>query len=139
MSFYCSGATNFSENEPVEKCDIITAIGLIQYLTSENELSDFVRCCSEIIEDDGLLLLKHPLSFGSTFVLDYHREEIDTRYISSYYDLKDIMDVFKENFELISISRTFTKKNVGNLLESIERDERAKQMWILFSKKRKTV
>ena len=45
----------------------------------------------------------------------------------------------KWKLELISISRTFTKKNLGNLLESIERDERAKQMWILFSKKRKTV
>ena len=139
VSFYCSSATNFSDDAPFSKCDIIIAIGLIQYLTSENELFDFVNCCSEMMNDDGLLLLKHPLSYEDTFVLDYHRDEMDTRYISSYYGMKDIMRAFKEKFELMSIARTFTKKNVGDLLKSIERDERAKQMWILFQKKRKTV
>lgn len=139
VKFYCGSATNFSDEAPLEKFDIITAIGLIQYLTSKNELLDFVKCCVEMLEDDGLILLKHPLSFGDTFVLDYHRDEMDTRYISSYYGLKDLMEVFREKFELMSISRTFTEENVGDLLQSIERDDRARQMWVLFSKKRKTV
>ena len=91
------------------------------------------------MDDEAVLLLKHPLSYNETFVLDYHRGEMDTRYISSYYNMDDLMSVFDDYFELLSSDRTFTEKNMGDVLQHIERDERAVQMWLLFSKKRKTV
>ena len=138
-SFFCSSATDFAENSPVSKFDIITAIGLIQYLTTENELLEFTKNCAKLMDDEAVLLLKHPLSYNETFVLDYHREEMDTRYISSYYNMGDLMSVFDDYFELLSSDRTFTEKNMGDILQHIERDERAVQMWLLFSKKRKTV
>ena len=138
-SFFCSSATDFAENSPVSKFDIITAIGLIQYLTTENELLEFTKNCARLMGDEAVLLLKHPLSFNETFVLDYHREEMDTRYISSYYNMNDLMGVFDDYFELLSSDRAFTEKNMGDVLQHIERDERAVQMWLLFSKKRKTV
>ena len=49
------------------------------------------------------------------------------------------MGVFDDYFELLSSDRAFTEKNMGDVLQHIERDERAVQMWLLFSKKRKTV
>jgi len=137
--FFCSGATDFYKRAKKLDYDLITAIGLIQYLTSESELKEFAKCCSDLLDSEGKLLLKHPLSFGESFLLDYHREEMDTRYISSYFNFTDIMESFGPDFELLSMNRTFTSENVGELLPSIERDERAMQMWILFSKKRKTV
>ena len=64
-----------------------------------------------------------------------------TRYISMYYNLPDIMGFFIENFELMSIERTFREEDplVGEFLMEIERDPRARQMWITLEKKKKDV
>ena len=58
-----------------------------------------------------------------------------TRYISKYYDLNDLMRPFNDDFELMKIERTFTESNVGPLLEKIEVDARARQMWLHLVKK----
>ena len=79
--------------------------------------------------------MKHPLSTSESYVLDYERIEMETRYVAKYYNLSDIMDFLRDDFELISIERTFTRKNLGKDLENVERDSRARQMWIHLIKK----
>tara|TARA_B100000700_G_scaffold105902_1_gene119614 strand:+ start:1654 stop:1839 length:186 start_codon:yes stop_codon:yes gene_type:complete len=59
-----------------------------------------------------------------------------TRYIAKYYNLPDIMEVFVEDFELMMIERTFTKVSIGEKIDDIERDPRARQMWICLEKKK---
>ena len=128
-------ATNFAKKINLEEVDIVTAIGVIQYLTSEKEFGEFVNNCSKIIKKGGSLVLKHPLSTSESYVLDYERIEMETRYVAKYYNLSDIMDFLRDDFELISIERTFTRKNLGKDLENVERDSRARQMWIHLIKK----
>ena len=130
-----SDATEFSEHVGVDSCDLVIAIGVIQYLTNQDQLNRFSNSCSEILLSGGSLILKHPLSFTESFLLDYHRDDMDTRYISKYYNLPDIMQFFKDKFELMKIERTFTRELTGEHLEEIERDHRARQMWIHLEKK----
>ena len=59
--------------------------------------------------------------------------------LGNHDDRTVFQSVFDDYFELLSSDRTFTEKNMGDVLQHIERDERAVQMWLLFSKKRKTV
>ena len=61
---------------------------------------------------------------------------METRYISMYYNLTDVMKYLEENFELLKIGRTFTEEVVGERLSEIERDPRARQMWIHLEKKK---
>ena len=79
--------------------------------------------------------MKHPLSFTDTYLLDYIREDMGTRYISMYYNLPELMKFFTEDFELMKIQRTFTETLVPGRLAEIERDPRARQMWIHLEKK----
>ena len=130
----CNGA-NFSDFIDVENCDYILGIGFIQYLTTESELDSFSKCCSSLLNSGGSLILKHPLSCVPTYLLDYYREDMQTRYISKYYDLNELMRPLLKDFDLLSIERTFTESNVGPLLDKIEVDERARQMWIHLVKK----
>ena len=83
----------------------------------------------------GSLVLKHPLSTSESYVLDYERVEMETRYVAKYYNLSDIMDFLRDDFELMSIERTFTEENLGKDIENVERDFRARQMWIHLIKK----
>ena len=83
----------------------------------------------------GSLVLKHPLSTSESYVLDYERVEMETRYVAKYYNLSDIMDFLRDDFELMSIERTFTEENLGKDIEDVERDFRARQMWIHLIKK----
>ncbi len=46
-----------------------------------------------------------------------------------------INDLSKEYFDLIKIGRTFTRHNLGTLINEIERREDTKQNWFLFEKK----
>ena len=137
----CCGATDFAEQVDVEECDYVIGIGIIQYLTNEEQMGRFANSCSEMIREGGQLILKHPLSFTESYLLDYYREDMATRYISMYYNLPDIMGFFIENFELMSIERTFREEDplVGEFLMEIERDPRARQMWITLEKKKKDV
>lgn len=137
----CCGATDFAEQVDVEECDYVIGIGIIQYLTNEEQMDRFANSCSEMIREGGQLILKHPLSFTESYLLDYYREDMATRYISMYYNLPDIMGFFIENFELMSIERTFREEDplVGEFLMEIERDPRARQMWITLEKKKKDV
>lgn len=128
-------ATNFAEKINIKEVDIVTAIGVIQYLTSEKEFKEFVNNCSKIIKMGGSLVLKHPLSTSESYVLDYERVEMETRYVAKYYNLSDIMDFLRDDFELMSIERTFTEENLGKDIEDVERDFRARQMWIHLIKK----
>jgi len=130
----CNG-TDFSEHVGFETCSKIIAIGLVQYLTSEEELLAFANCCDELLESGSSLIMKHPLACVESFTLDYTREEMKTRYIARYYDLNELMRPFLGRFELMRIERTFTEENVGEILPLIERDERARQMWIHLEKK----
>tara|TARA_B100001123_G_C15302042_1_gene1021365 strand:+ start:1113 stop:1559 length:447 start_codon:yes stop_codon:yes gene_type:complete len=131
----CDGAS-FAKNLKIEKCDYILAIGFLQYLTSDDELNTFAECCRKMLSSGGSLILKHPLSCVGTFLLDYYREDMHTRYISKYYDLNDLMRPFLGDFELISLERTFTESNIGlSVLDKIEVDERARQMWIHLVKR----
>ena len=57
------------------------------------------------------------------------------RYVAKYYNLSDIMDFLRDDFELMSIERTFTEENLGKDIEDVERDFRARQMWIHLIKK----
>ena len=132
----CCDAVEFSSHVGVEKCDFVIGIGVLQYLTSEEQLSGFAKCCSEILNGGGKLILKHPLAFTESFVLDYFREDMETRYISKYHNLTDVMKYLEEDFELLEISRTFTEGVVGERLSEIERDPRARQMWIHLEKKK---
>ena len=130
----CNGA-KFADFIDIDRCDYILGIGFIQYLTTDSELDSFAECCSRLLNSGGYLILKHPLSFVQTYLLDYYREDMQTRYISKYYDLNDLMRPFLKNFDLLSIERTFNESNVGPLLGQIEVDERARQMWIHLVKK----
>jgi len=130
----CSGV-DFSEHVGVEKCNYIIAIGLVQYLVTDGELQQFVDCCEKLLQKGGSVILKHPLSSVPSYIKDYVREEMDTRYIAKYHDLNDLMKPFLSNFELMKIERTFTIQNSGVNLEKIESDERARQMWIHLVKK----
>ncbi len=132
----CCDATDFSMHVGVGASDIVIAIGVMQYLTTEGQLSDFANCCSEILVDGGHLVIKHPLAFTDSFLLDYYREGMETRYIANYYNLTDLMVHLEENFELLGINRTFTEQTVGDRLAEIERDPRARQMWIHLEKKK---
>jgi len=125
----CRG-TDFSKYVDIEKCNLIIAIGLIQYLVSEEELQKFVNCCNNLLESGGSLLLKHPLSVVGTYSKDYVRKEMETRYISEYHDLNKIMKPFLGKFELMTIERVFTKENVGLHIVDVETDFRARQMWL---------
>ena len=58
-----------------------------------------------------------------------------TRYISMYYNLPELMKFFTEDFELMKIKSTFTETLVPGRLAEIERDPRARQMWIHLEKK----
>ena len=60
---------------------------------------------------------------------------METRYVAKYYNLSDIMDFLRDDFELMSIERTFTEENLGKDIEDVERDFRARQMWIHLIKK----
>lgn len=132
---YCD-ATDFSKHIGIEKCEAVIGIGVVQYLTSEKQLREFADCCSEVLNKDGWLVLKHPLSLTESYLLDYHRDDMGTRYIAKYYNLPDIMEVFGENFELLRIERTFTKVSIGEKIDEVERDSRARQMWICLEKKK---
>ena len=128
-------ATNFSEMMEKESCSLVLGIGVIQYLTTDEQLASFSRCCSFAIKKGGSLILKHPLSFTDSYLLDYIREDMNTRYISMYYNLPELMKFFTEDFELMKIQRTFTETLVPGRLAEIERDPRARQMWIHLEKK----
>ena len=132
----CCDATDFSKHLDIEKCEAVIGIGVVQYLTTEKQLREFADCCSEVLNEGGWLVLKHPLSFTESYLLDYHREDMETRYIAKYYNLPDIMEVFVEDFELLMIERTFTKVSIGEKIDDIERDPRARQMWICLEKKK---
>ena len=132
----CCNATDFSKHVGVESCNIVVAIGVVQYLTNEEHLASFSLSCSDLLNPGGNLILKHPLSLTQSFILDYYRDEMETRYVSHYYNLPDIMKFFEENFELMRIERTFTKFSVGEKINEVERDPRARQMWICLEKKK---
>tara|TARA_B100001142_G_scaffold126224_1_gene128105 strand:+ start:2903 stop:3613 length:711 start_codon:yes stop_codon:yes gene_type:complete len=128
-------ATNFVDKIDIVEADIVMGVGVIQYLTSKEELSKFAENCGKIIKNGGSLILKHPLSTVETFVLDYERKEMETRYIAKYYNLTDLMEMLNDYFDLVKIERVFTKENLGEDLQNIERDNRARQMWIHLIRK----
>ncbi len=130
-----SKATDFVNRTGIDKVDIVMAIGVIQYLTTKNELIEFAHNCSRALSKNGTLILKHPLSIKDSYVLDYESKEMDTRYIAKYYNLTDIMEVLFEKFELIKIERVFTENNLGEDLNKIEKDPRARQMWMYLVRK----
>ena len=49
------------------------------------------------------------------------RVEMETRYVAKYYNLSDIMDFLRDDFELMSIERTFTEENLGKDIENVEK------------------
>tara|TARA_B100001250_G_scaffold298838_1_gene260418 strand:- start:598 stop:1308 length:711 start_codon:yes stop_codon:yes gene_type:complete len=128
-------ATNFVDKIDVDEADIVMGVGVIQYLTSKEELSKFVENCSKIIKSGGSLVLKHPLSTAETYVLDYERKEMKTRYIAKYYNLTDLMEILNNSFELMKIERVFTKEELGEELQNIEKDARSRQMWMHLRRK----
>jgi cyclopropane fatty-acyl-phospholipid synthase-like methyltransferase len=130
-----SKATDFVNKTGINKVDIVIAIGVIQYLTTKNELTKFVDNCSSVLNKNGTLILKHPLSVKNSYVLDYERKEMDTRYIAKYYNLTDIMAALFEKFELIKIERVFTEDNLGEDLNKIENEPLARQMWLHLLRK----
>ena len=129
------GGVDFAEHVDIDHCDVIIAIGLVQYLTSEEELKAFSDCCNSLLSSGGSLILKHPLATVPSYLKDYIREEMDTRYIARYHDLNDLMAPLNDSFEIHSIERTFTLENSGENLSIIETDERARQMWIHLKKR----
>ena len=132
----CCNADQMKKILGNERCDIIIGVGIIQYIVTEEQMANFVKSCSSVLENNGSLILKHPLSSGDTYTVDYHREEMDTRYVSTYYNISDIMDYFGEEFKLLGYERTFTEENIGERLSEIENHESTRQMWLRLEKKK---
>ena len=132
----CCNAEDIKKFVGNEGCDTIIGIGIIQYLVSEEQMIDFVKSCSSILRKGGNLILKHPLSSHDTYKVDYHREEMNTRYVSIYYNIHDIMDYLGEEFNLLGYERTFNEENLGERLSEIENHESTRQMWIRLEKKK---
>ncbi len=131
----CCNATQIKKIVGDKRCDIVIGIGIVQYLVTEEQMANFVKSCSSVLGNNGSLILKHPLSSDDTYTVDYHRVEMNTRYVSTYYNISDIMDYFGEEFNLLGYERTFTEENLGERLSEIENHDSTRQMWIHLEKK----
>jgi cyclopropane fatty-acyl-phospholipid synthase-like methyltransferase len=113
---------------------VLLGIGLVQYLT-DDELVKFFADAHKLLEADGQLMLKIPTTTDDSFVFNGYSDLLKSNYYSNYRNIRDIIDASKEYFDLIKVERTFTKQNLKDGLEEIERHDTTKQNWFLFEKK----
>ena len=116
------------------KFGVILGIGLIQYL-ADDELSKFFLDTYKLLSDGGQLMLKVPTTTEDSFIFDGYSDLLGAKYYSNYRNIRDIIDVSKEYFDLIKVERVFTRYNLEDGLGEVERHSTTKQNWFLFEKK----
>lgn len=118
------------------KFDNILSIGLIQYL-GDKDLDTHLKDCFDLLNDDGILMIKHPTSFADTFVFNGYSDFLQSNYRSIYRNFKDVSLMFMSLFEIDTLESTFDRsKLTPQEFGEIERNGKTRQMWFLLRKKK---
>jgi cyclopropane fatty-acyl-phospholipid synthase-like methyltransferase len=129
------GTSNMADVYKGRKFNNILSIGLIQYL-NDKELKKYFNDCWALLNNKGVLMIKHPTSYSNTFVFEGYSDFLQSEYMSKYRNFQDIIRIVNYLFEIKKIELVFHSDNLDkDELKIVERDDKVRQLWFLLQKK----